>query len=146
MTTTDTLQHLVETLANGQRGFAEGAEKLTKDGQPQIAATFTQLSQERAQFAQEIRTLDSSVTSVDAAKGTLPGALHRGWLAVKDLMNGDSPQGVLDAAAQGEDHAVEAFTDALKADLPEATRSVVARQRDQIQAARETVQRLRAQN
>lgn len=144
--TVDTLKHLVETVENGQRGFADGAAKLAKDGNPVMAATFTELGHERAMFASELRSLHPEMFQLDDAMGTVPGAVHRGWLALKDALTGDNPHAVLDVAEQGEDHALKAFATALDSDLPDAVRAVVSRQSAEIQAAHDTVKALRDRN
>jgi uncharacterized protein (TIGR02284 family) len=145
-TMTDTLKQLVETAENGERGYAEGAQKLQKDGHPDLAGIFERFSNQRATLAKELRTLDPNIGTTADAKGSLPGALHRGWLALKDAFDGSSPHGVLDAAEQGEDHAVSVFRDALDGDLAEPARSVVARHLTAIQQAHDEIKRLRNQN
>ena len=45
-------------------------------------------------------------------------------MALKDALSSDDPQGVLDAAEQGEDHAVKEFQSALDADLAQDARAV----------------------
>lgn len=146
-TMTDTLKQLVETAENGERGYAEGAEKLHKDGHADLAGIFERFSNQRATLAKELRTLDPNIGAAETdSKGSLPGALHRGWLALKDAFDGASPEGVLDAAEQGEDHAVGVFRDALDGDLAEPARSVVARHLTAIQQAHDEIKRLRNQN
>jgi uncharacterized protein (TIGR02284 family) len=64
-------------------------------------------------------------------------------MGLKDALTGSDPKGVLDAAEQGEDHAVKQFDKALKADLSAALRTVVERQRAAVKAAHDTVRALR---
>ena len=70
---------------------------------------------------------------------TVPGALHRGWMAVKDMLAGSDPDGVLDAAAQGEDHAVEEYETAMKEDISDGLRTVLSRQYAEVKATRDRV-------
>lgn len=142
----DTLTELIDTIENGRRGFAQGAEKLAKDGHPELAKAFEELSRQRASFAAELRALSPDLTFDTADTGTVPGALHRGWLALKDALSGNDPHGVLDAAEQGEDHAIADYSAALERDLPMTVRSVVERQYGEIRQAHDRVKALRDQN
>ena len=145
-TMTDTLNKLVETTENGKRGFAEGAEKLSKDGHVAMAATFAELSLQRATFASELRALDPALVDAQESDGSVAGVIHRSWMALKDALNGNDPHGVLDAAEQGEDHAVKEFSAALEGGLPDAARPVVARQYAAIKASHDKIKALRDQD
>ena len=49
-------------------------------------------------------------------------------MSVKDALSGSDPSDVLDAAEQGEDHAVKQYEKALEPDISPALRALVARQ------------------
>jgi uncharacterized protein (TIGR02284 family) len=134
---------LIETLEDGKAGFAKGAEKLTNDGNPAIAQKFNELSAQRGRFAEELRDLARQYGDNIDEDGSMLGALHRGWMSIKDAVAGDDPEGVLDAAEQGEDHAKSEYDDALKADISSHLRTVVERQAREIQAAHDEVKALR---
>jgi len=51
---------LVETLRDGQEGFAKAAEKLADSDAPEIGATFRGYSEQRRQFADELEKLAQS--------------------------------------------------------------------------------------
>lgn len=135
-------KNLVTTLKDGQKGYTEAAEKLTGSDRPEWAQTMTQFAQQRATFAQEIVALGHAYGDDVDESSSVAAAAHRGWLAVKDLVTGDSPSGVLDAAVSGEDHSVRAYEDALKEDLSAGFRTVVERQHAEVVAARATVKAL----
>ncbi|WP_295702790.1 PA2169 family four-helix-bundle protein [Lapillicoccus sp.] len=139
-----TAKGLVETLKDGQKGFAASADKLADSTVPQWADTMRRLQLQRVQFAQEIVAFghDGGV-DVDES-GSALAAAHRGWLTLKDALTGDKPSGVLDAAVQGEDHTVSEYEKALKEDLSEGFRAMVQRQHDEIVAARAEVKGLQA--
>ena len=139
-----TAKDLVETLKDGQKGFAAAADKLADGTVPQWADMMRRLQLQRVQFAQEIVAFgrDGGV-DVDES-GSALAAAHRGWLTLKDALTGDKPSGVLDAAVQGEDHTVSEYEKALKEDLSEGFRAVVQRQHEEIVAARAEVKGLRA--
>ena len=134
---------LLQTLEDGKAGFAKGAEKLTDSDSPELAATFRKYSEERAGFIAELEELAKTYGDDIEESGTVTGTLHRGWLAVKDALAGADPSGVLDAAEQGEDHAVTVYEKALTEDLSAGLREVVVRQATAVQAAHDDVRALR---
>ncbi|HQZ32771.1 MAG TPA: PA2169 family four-helix-bundle protein [Ilumatobacteraceae bacterium] len=136
-------QDLIKTLENGREGFQRAAEKLADSNEPALAAEFTTFSEQRGRFASELTAMAASYGDPVDKRSTLPGALHRGWMAVKDMLSGSDASGVLDAAAQGEDHAVEEYETALKADISDGLRTVVNRQFADVKAARDRVQAAR---
>ena len=135
-------KELVETLKDGEKGFAEAADKLRDSDRAQWAETMQRLSAERAEFHREIVAMGHEYGDDVDESGTATAALHRGWMALKDALTGDDPQGVLGAAVTGEDHAIGEYDKALEQDLSEGFRSVVERQRSAVQAARDEVKAL----
>jgi uncharacterized protein (TIGR02284 family) len=136
---------LIQTLEDGKEGFAKGADKLESSNEPQLAATFRRYSEQRASFSAELDGLAASYGDQIDQSGSIAGALHRGWMSLKDALAGDDPDGVLDAAEQGEDHAVKEYEKALASDISEGLRVVVARQASEVEAAHAQVRALRDQ-
>ena len=64
-------------------------------------------------------------------------------MSLKDALAGSSPDGVLDAAEQGEDHAIKEYDKALGSDLSTELRTVVERQSMEVRAAHDEVRSLR---
>lgn len=135
-------KELVETLKDGREGYAKLAERLSGDEHAAWAQTMQRLSQQRQQFADEIVAMGHQYGDDVDESGTATAALHRGWLALKDALTGDDPQGALGAAVTGEDHAVSEYEKALEADLSDGFRTVVQRQHQAIVAARDEVKAL----
>jgi len=134
---------LIQTLEDGKEGFAKGAEKLADSDRPELAAAFRQNSQQRERFATELQEMAKDYGDQIDDSGTVAGTLHRGWMALKDALSGSGPDGVLDAAEQGEDHALKEYDKALKDDISPGLRTVVERQRTEVQAAHDQVKALR---
>lgn len=132
-------KELVETLKDGERGFADAAEKLRGSDHPQWADTMHKLSEQRREFRTEIVALGHEYGDDVDTSGTVAAALHRGWIALKDALTGDDAGPVVSAALTGEDHAVGEYEDALKADLSAGFREVVQRQHQAVVAARDEV-------
>ena len=135
-------KELVETLKDGERGFAAAADKLRDGEHPEWATTLQRLSEQRAGFWREIVDLGHAYGDDVDESGTVAAAVHRGWIALKDALTGDDAEAVLKAALTGEDHAVSEYEDALKMDLSAGFREVVVRQQAAVVAARNEVEAL----
>ncbi len=133
---------LVETLKDGEHGFASAAEKLRDSDHPAWAATLSRLSEQRAQFRREIVELGQDYHDDVDESGSVAAALHRGWISLKDALSGDDAGSVLGAVVTGEDHAVSEYESALQQDLSAGFRDVVTRQHAAIVAARDDVKAL----
>ncbi len=135
-------KELVETLKDGERGFADAAEKLRDGEHPEWATTLQRFSEQRAGFRREIVDMGHAYGDDVDESGTVAAAVHRGWIALKDAVTGDDAEAVLKAALTGEDHAVSEYEDALKMDLSAGFREVVVRQQAAVVAARDEVKAL----
>ena len=140
------LEDLIATLEDGCKGFADAAEKLSADGHSDLAQELTAFSTERRQFSDELRMAARNLGHDIKEDGSGAGALHRGWIALKDALTGDDAHAVLASAETGEDHAVSEYEEALKADLPSDVREVVARQAMRVRAAHDAVKAMRDRN
>ncbi len=134
---------LMETLEDGREGFAKGAEKLRDSDTPELAEVFMRFSQQRAGFYADLQGMAEDYGDDIEESGSAAATLHRGWLSLKDALSGSDPKGVLDAAEQGEDHAVKEYDKALEADISPALRELVQRQSGEVKAAHDEVRSLR---
>jgi uncharacterized protein (TIGR02284 family) len=134
---------LIETLEDGREGFTTAAGRLAESGRTDIAGTFREYAAQRARFASELRQLAAQYGDRIEEDSSLIGALHRGWMAIKDAVSSDEPGGVLDAAEQGEDHAKKEYASALREDISPHLRTVVQRQADAVGLVHEQVRSLR---
>lgn len=137
-------KELVETLKDGERGYAAAAEKLRDGEHPEWATTLQRFSEQRAGFWREIVDMGHAYGDDVDESGTVAAAVHRGWIALKDALTGDDAEAVLKAAVTGEDHAVSEYENALKMDLSAGFREVVVRQQAAVVAARDEVKALQA--
>ncbi len=136
-------KELMKTLEDGRDGFAAGAEKLEKDDEAALAQTFRDLGARRGQMADELRTIAASYGDQIDESGSILAKAHRGWMAVKDAISGSDPDGVLEAAEEGEDYAVEQYEEALTVDVSPEFKVVLERQFAEIRAAHDQVKALR---
>lgn len=133
---------LIQTLDDGEEGFAKVAEKLTDSDSPELVSTFEGFSRQRATFGAELRSIAATYGDKIPETGSVAGALHRGWLSLRDALSGSDAKGVLAAAEQGEDHAVKAYDKAMASDISVGLRTVVERQQVEVRAAHDTVRAL----
>jgi len=135
---------LVQVLADGEQGFSKVADKLATTTNPDWAPRFQELANQRAAFGMELRSLAADYGDDVADGGSIAGVVHRGWLTLQDAISGSDPNGVLDAAEQGEDHAVKAYAEAIqRSDLSAPLRAVIEHQYAEICAAHDFVRGLR---
>jgi len=136
-------KELVETLKDGETGFATAADKLADSDHPEWVTTLRRLGEQRASFVEEIVALGHEYGDDVDEKGSVLAAAHRGWLSVKDALTGSDPSGVLGAAVTGEDHTVSGYEKALEDDdLSDGFRALVQRQHGEVVAARDEVKAL----
>jgi len=134
---------LMTTLENGKEGF-EKAAGLVESNDPAIAASFRRMAEQRSGFYDELQHIAKQYGDELEESGSVTAALHRGWMSLKDAASGSDSTGVLEAAEQGEAHAVKEYADALE--MPELSadlRTAIARQHTAIKASHDEVKAMR---
>lgn len=137
-----TAQDMVEIAEDGKEGYAKGETELTGTDRPELGATFTTFSEQRAGFSKELQALAATYGDAVRETGSTAGGLHRGWMAVRDAVTGSNPESVIKTAVQGEDHTIKAYEEALEQDIAPDLRTVAQRHLTEIQTARTELQRL----
>jgi uncharacterized protein (TIGR02284 family) len=137
--TVSTLNNLIETLKDGEKGFqSAGAE--VKD--PGLKATFEQFAQQRARFARELQSQVATLGGKAETTGSATAAAHRGWINIKSALGGGE-KSILNEAERGEDAAVKSYEKAINEPLPEYVAGVVRRQFAEVKQAHDEVRDLR---
>ena len=134
----DTVNDLLQVLEDGREGFSKAAEAV-KD--PNLKALFSHYSSERARMAEELLRFSSA--DPKEKKSTISGAMHRGWIELKSVLTSGDDHVILAECERGEDHAVEAFNNALKHELPSDVRQEVESQATCVLEAHNKVRELR---
>jgi uncharacterized protein (TIGR02284 family) len=118
------LESVLETLENGRRGYETAAE--TSDNM-EIRALLRELGQARAAAkADLVRVAAEEMGYVPSdSDGTVPGALHRGWIHVKGAVGGD--KAIVESAITGEREAHEDLSEALEQSMPEPVAESIRR-------------------
>jgi uncharacterized protein (TIGR02284 family) len=135
-----TLNSLIETCKDGEKGFKEAAEGLKS---ADIKAKFLEYSRERAQMAAELQTEVRSLGGDPDKGGSMSGSIHRGWLNLKAAITGHDDHAIVSEAERGEDVAKEAYESALKATLPPSAQTLVQQQAAKVRRVHDAVRDLR---
>ncbi|GAA5236167.1 PA2169 family four-helix-bundle protein [Verticiella sediminum] len=138
-----TLNHLIETSKNGEKGFLAASEDAKN---PELKALLSKRSQECASAATELQAVVSRLGGKPEDSGTVTGAMHRGWVNLKAAVAGREDKAVLEECERGEDHAKAEYQKALnEAALPEDIRQLVQRQYDGVLRNHDQIKALRDQ-
>ncbi|MBI4472377.1 MAG: PA2169 family four-helix-bundle protein [Acidobacteria bacterium] len=119
------LNGLIETCKDGQEGFRTAAENIRNS---EFRRLFNIFSQQRAQFVTELQSEVHRLGGDPERSGSVAGSLHRGWMNVKSMVSRTDEAGIIAECQRGEETAVDAYQEALKADLPLDVQYVVKRQ------------------
>lgn len=130
------VNHLIEICRDGELGFRTAAEHV-KD--PSLKTLFDELAAARARFASELVPHFHRLGGQEGTGGTTTGALHRRWMAVKDVMSGHRDAVVLTEAERGEQAAMSAYEEALEEILDPPLHEVIERQYTEVREASERV-------
>jgi uncharacterized protein (TIGR02284 family) len=136
----DVLNPLLETARDGEKGFNEAAESTDN---PDLRATLQGFAAQRAAFVTELTQLIQSVGGDPHETGHIAGAVHRGWMNVKEAFSKREDKAILEECERGEDYAKKSFTEALDEPLPENIRTVVQRMASEVKMAHDRVRGLR---
>jgi uncharacterized protein (TIGR02284 family) len=121
----DVLNELIETSKDGEYGFTTCAERATS---VELKETFLRRARDCARAAGELQALVAQDGGKAEDSGTVAGAVHRGWVSVRDALSGTSDEAILDECERGEDVALSRYRKAMRGeDLPPAVRQVVDR-------------------
>src|SRR5256885_16182175 len=136
-----TVNCLIETLKDGEKGFKEAAEAV-KD--PQLKSLFQEYSQQRSRFASELQTQARSLGESEPEKtSSTAGAMHRAWINLKSAVTSGDDKAILSECERGEDSAVHEFEEAMQDGLTGQVREMVSRQFSAIKSAHDRGKHLR---
>ncbi|MDB5333697.1 MAG: hypothetical protein JWP03_4848 [Phycisphaerales bacterium] len=137
--TASTLNDLIETLKDGQKGFETAAGDV-KDAR--VKSVFQEFAQQRSRFAGELQAEVSRMGGEVEKTGSATAAMHRGWIDLKSALGGGE-KSILNEAERGEDVAVKTYEKALNGDLSPDVAGVVRRQYGEVKRAHDRVRELR---
>lgn len=135
-------EELMELLQDSTDGFTSAAERLANDDHAALAERFRRYATQRKEFYSELERLAAAYGDDLEESGSVKAAAHRVWMSVKDTLAGSNVDGILGAAASGEDYAMKTYGEALDQDISEGLRSVVVRQHGEVMAAHAEIKTL----
>ena len=135
------LNELVETLKDGQKGYADA---MTDVEDSSLKDTFRKYAAQRAEYITEIEDQMFKLNLKPDEGSSITGTVHRAWIDLKSALTSKDNKAVLNECERGEDYAVKAYQTALKAqDLPTPIKSVIEKQYQGVQEAHSTIRSLR---
>ena len=135
------LNELVETLKDGQKGYADA---MTDVEDTSLKDTFRKYAAQRAGYITEIEDQMFKLDLKPDESSSVTGTVHRAWIDLKSALTSKDNKAVLNECERGEDYAVKAYQTALKAqDLPTPLKSVIEKQYQGVQEAHNTIRSLR---
>ncbi len=138
-----TLNDLIKTCKNGERGFLTSAEDVSD---PELKAILNDRARACAEGARELQEQVKRLGGDPENSGSIAGALHRGWENVKARITGKDEKAILEEVERGEAIAVKIYRKALDSDLPPDVRDIVERQFQGVEQNYNLVHKLREQH
>ena len=127
------LNKLLKTCYDGEKGYKEAADDADDS---RLKSWFREYAQQRYDFGHEIKSELRAIGGEPDKGTTIAGDVHRVWIDLKTALTGNDDEAVLNEAIRGEEHAIERYDECLNdGSLPATARTVISRQRSQIQAA-----------
>ena len=135
------VENLIEVCKDGQEGFRVAGESIDGTELKTLLAAF---SLQRAQFAGALQAAAVQLGEHDPKNsGSLGGAIHRGWIDIKEAITGKDAYRILAECERGEDIAVKAYKEALEQGLPQDLEDLVGNQAIEVKATHDKVKGLR---
>lgn len=135
------LNDLIETCKDGEYGFRQSQEHAKSND---LIDLFSRRAADCAQAARDLQTQVKMLGGKADDDGSVGGAIHRGWVAVRSTLSTYTDLALLQECERGEDKALNSYKDALKESLPDSIRQLVQaqyagaqRNHDQIRALRD---------
>ena len=137
ISTLNSLAALARDGVNGMKSAAEAAKNTS------IKTKLQHLAQERDSIFSELQNAVRSLGGDPTKSGTTAGAIHRGWMSLKEMVSASDDKALLDECERGEDVAKKAFTEATAQSLPAQALAIVRKGSEQVQRSHDQIKSLR---
>lgn len=125
-TNISTLNDLIEVSRDGEAGFRKAAEDAHS---PELKTLFASRAAEISAAVLELQTQVTALGGKPEDSGSVSGALHRGWLSLREAVTSRDDKAILEETEKGEDVAKKKYADALQeTDLSPDVRMLIERQ------------------
>jgi uncharacterized protein (TIGR02284 family) len=95
---------------------------------PTVKALFLEIAGQRERFAADMLPHAQRLGGPTESDGSFAGALHRGWMTIKDAVGGHEDAAIVREAERGERIALAAYEEALDGMVPPSVRDLLERQ------------------
>jgi len=136
----DTINSLIEVCRDGQYSFEEAAKGVED---PSLRAEFIQYSMQRRDFAVALQQAMRSLGEEPESSGSVAGALHRGWIGLRQTVSRSDKEAILSECERGEDAAITAYRDAMAQSVPPGVDDLVEMQYSSIKRVHDRIRALR---
>ena len=131
------LNGLIETCKDGEKGYREAADGVENAFYRML---FQEYSRLRTKYVSELKGQVVALGGQPDRKGSVKGAIHRGWMNLKTAIAGNDDDLIVAECKRGDELAIRQYKDALKLDLPPKVRTIVERQMNEIISTQKRVQ------
>ena len=141
--TTDTaaLNTLIATLIDSVDGYQKAAADTTN---PRFAEMFNARARERQSAVTSLQAVVARLGGNPEDDGTTAGAIHRGWINLKEAVMGRDDEAIINSVESGEDYLKEKFETVLEhKDLPLEARSAVDEAWQSVRAGHDQMSQLK---
>lgn len=129
------LNRCIECCTDGEKGYGVAAADVRA---PELKALLEKYEHQRAGFVLALQAAVRQLGAFPENEGSFGGALHRGWMNYRRLVEGRNDRTILEGCVEGEQAAVRAYEAADRAvfgTVPNDLRALVQDQYAAIQAA-----------
>lgn len=138
--TEDVLNELIETSKDGEKGFLKAAEDAHD---AELKSFFAECAQRCREGAAELQAQVRGHGGSPEKSGSAAGALHRGWISLREAVSSRDDKAILEECERGEDYAKAQYRKALERNLPPDSRVIVERQYQGVLVNHDRVRSLR---
>ena len=140
----DTVNHVIRINKDRVEGYKLAARE-SEDSD--LKNLFSKFSADSMGYRQNLIAYITTLGGEPAEDTTQQGKVFRAWMEIKKALTGRDRKAIIGSCEFGEDAALEAYDDALKADvvIPSDLREMLHQQRLQIRLAHDQIKALRDQ-
>ena len=132
---------LIETLKDGQKGYAEA---MTDVEDADLKEIFKKYAAQRASYITELEDQMFKLDLKPDEESSVTGTIHRAFINLKGIVTSKDRHSILAECERGEDYAKKAYQTALKAqDLPSGLKAVIEKQYQGVQQGHDEIRNLR---
>ncbi|MGX7896444.1 PA2169 family four-helix-bundle protein [Tsuneonella sp. HG222] len=138
---TTTLNTLIGTLIDSVNGYQKAAADTDNT---RFAELFNARAQERQAAVTKLQAAVARMGGNPEDDGTTAGAIHRGWINLKEAVVGRDDEAIVNSVESGEDYLKEKFEAALRhVDLPADARAAVEEAWTSVKAGHDQMSQLK---